>query len=51
MEGVGFYGDDVVAGEFFCAEGEHLVGEVYGQDGGWLVVGCPGSLGAGGRSL
>jgi hypothetical protein len=28
MEGVGFDGDDVVGGEFFYAEREHLVGEV-----------------------
>ena len=36
VEGVGFNGDDVVRGEFFLAEGEHLVGEVDGQDGGSL---------------
>ena len=36
VEGVGFYGDDVEAGKFFCSEGEHLVGEVDGEDGGGL---------------
>ncbi len=36
MEGVGLDGDDVVGGELFCSAGEHLVGEVYGQDGGWF---------------
>ena len=41
VEGVGFDGEDVVAGEFFGAEGEHLVGEVDGEDGGWLLAaGC-----------
>ena len=34
VEGVGFDGDDVVRGELFGSAGEHLVGEVYGQDGG-----------------
>ena len=34
MEGVGFDGDDVVGGELFGAAGEHLVGEVDGEDGG-----------------
>ena len=29
-------------GEFFCAEGEHLVGEVDGEDGGG--VGCRGAV-------
>jgi len=34
MERVGFDGEDVEAGEFFRAEGEHSVGEVEGEDGG-----------------
>ncbi len=38
MEGVGFDGDDVVGGEFFRAAGEHLVGEVDGEDGGRFEV-------------
>ena len=33
MKGVGFDGNDVVRGEFFCAAGEHVVGEVDGEDG------------------
>jgi hypothetical protein len=42
MQRVGFDGDDVVWGEFFCAAGEHLVGEVDGEDwsgvrGDWAV--------------
>ena len=42
MEGVGFDGDDVVRRRIFLAEGEHLVGEVYGEDGGGR---CGGRLG------
>jgi hypothetical protein len=38
VEGVGFDGDDVVGSEFFCAEREHLVGEVDGKDGGRFRV-------------
>src|SRR3981189_1246392 len=34
MKGVGFDGDDVVRGEFFLAEREHLVGEGGAEDGG-----------------
>jgi hypothetical protein len=33
VEGIGFDGDYVVGCEFLDAEGEHLVGEVYGEDG------------------
>ena len=43
VEGVGFDGEDVVRGEFFCAEREHLVGEVDGEDGGG-VRGCGGAV-------
>ena len=35
MEGVGFDGDDVVSGEFSAPQGEHVVGEVDGEDGSW----------------
>ena len=38
VEGVGFDREDVVRGELFCAEGEHLVGEVNGEDGGGCRV-------------
>ena len=34
MEGVGFDGEDVAAGEFLLAKGEHGVGEVDGENGG-----------------
>jgi hypothetical protein len=34
VEGVGFDGGYVVRAEFLDAESEHLVGEVYGEDGG-----------------
>ena len=42
MERVGFDGDDVVRGEFFCAAGEHLVGEVDGEDG--RCIRCGGAV-------
>jgi hypothetical protein len=35
VEGVGFDGEDVAVEEFGLGEGEHLVGEVGGEDGGW----------------